>query len=191
MKPPATPLAQILEGILSALRDAPTDTAHPFRFAVLATARDTQPAARVVVLRRADPASRELVFHTDIRSPKIHELRENPTATWVFFDPQKLIQIRTTGRADIHNGDAIAEAAWQLTPPVNRINYASTLPSGTPLAEAQDIATPRDDDTGRANFAVVITQITQLDWLQIEPTRQRRAQFTWQTGEWHATWLVP
>jgi pyridoxamine 5'-phosphate oxidase len=63
---------------------------------VLATASaDGEPSARTVLLERFDPSG--FVFHTNLDSPKVRELRENPRAALVFLWRALGRQVRVTG----------------------------------------------------------------------------------------------
>ena len=64
------PLAALPELIWSLLARAVKDSTSPFHTPVLATVNKDAPEARTVVLRHADPMSRQITCHTDWRSPK-------------------------------------------------------------------------------------------------------------------------
>lgn len=64
---------------------------------ILATASaDGTPSARTVLLASLD--ERGLVFHTDLHSPKAHDLSANPRAAAVFVWPGLQRQVRVVGR---------------------------------------------------------------------------------------------
>lgn len=195
-----TDLPDLLRQIQHALHAAPADPANPLRTAAFITAPGSHPAARTVVLRRADADTRQLVFHTDARSAKLRELEKNPAVAWLFHHPGEQLQIRAEGTAALHPADDLARAAWAATPPLNRLNYCTTLPPGTPV-DNPDAGLPaawrhrepthEETETGWANFAVVVTTLTRLDWLLLRPQGTRRARFQWDGTAWSAHWLVP
>lgn len=191
-----TDLAALRQQIHHALAAAPANPSDPLRTAAFVTLAGTQPAARTVVLRHADFARRHLIFHTDARSPKLREIENHPAVAWLFHDPAAQIQIRAEGIAARAPTDDLTRAAWDATPLANRVNYCTPLPPGTPLA-APPAAWPHHEPTlaeteiGWANFAVVVTTITRLEWLRLHPQGARRARFDWTGAAWTAHWLVP
>lgn len=173
---------------------APAVPADPFRLPGLATVQAGWPAARVVVLRRVGEATRELEFHTDIRSPKIGELRACPRVAWLFHDPVARVQIRATARAEIHFQDEVAGAAWGAVPSANAVTYASPRAPGEEQEDPEsplEIAAGIDSSAGQSNFALVRTTVEQLDWLWLRDTGHVRAAFAWADGHWNARWLTP
>ena len=195
-----TDLPDLLRQIQHALQAAPSDPANPLRTAAFITAPASHPAARTVVLRRADTDTRQLVFHTDARSTKLRELERNPAVAWLFQHPGEQLQIRAAGTAARQPADELARAAWAATPLPNRMNYCTPLPPGTPV-DNPDAGLPaawrhreptrEETETGWANFAVVVTTLTRLEWLLLRPQGARRALFQWDGTAWSGQWLVP
>ena len=195
-----TDLPELLRQIQHALHTAPSDPANPLRTAAFSTASSSHPAARTVVLRRADADTRQLVFHTDARSAKLRELEQNPAVAWLFQHPGEQLQIRAEGTAARQPADESVRAAWAATPLPNRLNYCTTLPPGTALGDP-DAALPaawrhreptrEETEIGWANFAVVVTTLTRIDWLLLRPRGARRARFHWDGTAWSSQWLVP
>ena len=193
-------LPDLLQQIQHALHTAPSDPTNPLRTAAFITASGSHPTARTVVLRRADADTRQLVFHTDARSAKLRELEQNPAVAWLFQHPGEQLQIRAAGTAARQSADELVRAAWAATPLPNRLNYCTTLPPGTPVNDP-DAGLPaawrhreptrEETETGWANFAVVITTFTRLEWLLLRPQGARRARFIWDGSAWSAQWLVP
>ncbi len=129
-----TDLHELLASLQQALHAAPANPADPFRTAAFITAAGPQPTARTVVLRRTDPDTRQLFFHTDTRSAKLRELAANPRVTWLFYHPLAAIQIRAEGTAAPLPNDASIRAAWLATPPPNRLHYRTPPPPPSPPA---------------------------------------------------------
>lgn len=186
--------------IWSALDAAAKEASHPFRLPALGTAASAGCSVRTVVLRAADPPNRELVFYTDVRSPKAAEIRKHPRVVWLFYHPTEGVQIRAEAAARIHHGDAIALRGWEQTPIVNRVNYSTTFPPGTQIADEADslphelkTAAPdlKNPASGLGNFAVVRTTVSRLDWLWLNAAQHRRAEFCWDGEKFHGQWIVP
>ncbi len=155
---------------------------------------------RTVVLRKVDTKEKTLAFHTDIRSGKWKELRENDNISWLFYDTASRYQIRLGGKASIHYDDAIAEDAWLKSTANSRKIYlgdiapsqkSETPISGLPLAYETKDPTIEQSEVGRKNFGLVITKVCWMEWLWLNSGGHRRAAFTYNKNSVEANWLVP
>jgi len=101
-----------IENINYSLRDLEIDTWNrlvngavksrdPLHTPCVATHSGNDISLRTVVLRKAIPDTKELRFHTDIRSKKWQELTLNPSISALFYDAADRIQIRVKGRAEL------------------------------------------------------------------------------------------
>ena len=169
------------------------DRRSPFHTPVIATiGTDGLPQARTVVLRGFDPEARVLRFHTDRRTGKVSELRRVPAASLLFYDARAKIQVRVAGSAQVHQGDAVAEAAWAGTRPFSRLCYRQAAAPGATIDDpATGLGEPSDD--GFARFVVVRVVMTALDWLYLSAQGHRRARFVWSpdTARPEASWVAP
>lgn len=164
----------------------------PLRTPVLATEDDGQPAARVVVLRAADAATRTLATYSDVRAAKVGQLRRNPAAHWLFYDPHARVQIRATGRVVIHHGDELARCAWETLPLAQRANYAAPFSPGSEIARPTfALPMPANHDAGLGRFVVLCATLDRFDWLELGEPHHRRAAFAWDGHAWIGRWLVP
>ena len=108
--------AAILSLVWERLAVAPECIDDPWRLGVFGSVDEQEHCAlRTVVLRHVDPGLRQLVFHTDRRSPKLAQLARRPQGAWLFYDPIERVQLRITGPTTIHTEDACADARWQAT----------------------------------------------------------------------------
>jgi 3-hydroxyisobutyrate dehydrogenase len=157
---------------------------------------------RTVVLRHADPDTRTLRFHTDVRSRKWHDLLADARVSLLLYDNPEKTQLRLTGTAVLHTDDALAEEAWEKTALYSRRCYLADAPpsatSETPtsgLPESFIDADPSVEESvlGRKNFGIVQVKVQSLDWLNLNAHGHRRAKFTYdQAGNLNGlTWLVP
>lgn len=146
------------------------------------------PSARTVVLRGCDADARVLLFHTDLRSAKVAEIRAAPHGAVHVYEPQEKIQLRLDCALSLETGGALADARWAATHAGSRTLYGVSLPPGTPL---DDPAAVRADAHARANFAVIVARIQALEWLYLSARGHRRARFSWADDARRATWLVP
>lgn len=155
---------------------------------VATTGRDGSPQVRVVVLRGVDGAARTLRFHTDKRSGKFADLSLDNRICVLGYDGTQKIQLRLTGRAQLHNLDALAQAAWDASRTMSRFCYTQGCAPGMPIV---DPGLPEPLADGYENFVVVVVSITSIEWLYLAAQGHRRARFTWDQGQLSATWLAP
>jgi hypothetical protein len=195
-------LSAVLAECWHLLTDGATERQHEFHTLALAS---THPGLgctlRTVVLRQVRPEARELVFYTDLRSRKVGEMQQDPRVALLFLSHGDDTQISVQAEAEIHHGDALADAAWQALSPRQRRDYLVSGPRGLPWAwatsglpselENRD-PSEAESEAGRQNFAVVVCQVRQIDWLFLTPYGHRRANFTWNgSGQLRTSWLVP
>ncbi|WP_270938413.1 pyridoxamine 5'-phosphate oxidase family protein [Falsiroseomonas oryzae] len=167
------------------------DRRHPFHTPTLATvAPDGAPEARTLVLRGFEAATRTIRLHTDARSGKVASLLREPRCALHLYDPGAKVQLRLSGRAALHGGDAVAAAAWQASRDFSRMCYAIEPAPGTPVAAPPPA--PRDAAAGEAQFRVLLLRFDRLDWLELAAAGHLRARFDWHgDGAPDASWLVP
>lgn len=182
------------------LERAVTEPGHPFRTPVLGTSNLFECSMRVVVLRRADAAKRQLVAYSDARAQKVHQLKLCEQVHWLFHDPPRRTQLRVSAGMMVHQGDAIAREHWQALPLAARRNYCANLPPGTDLHAPGDAIAPelkqpsvtkQQLEVGYENFAVLVATVDQIDWLQLGEETHTRAVFNWSATGWSGLWLVP
>ena len=159
---------------------------------------DGLPQARVMVLRKADPADGTLRFHTDARSPKVAQLDGQAVAVLAYHAAEQ-VQLRISGLARIGRSVDEVDAIWNQSTLFARRCYLAEAPPGTPLLgpasglpawiEGQQ-PTPEQIAPARANFAVLWVGVTAIDWLHLANSGHRRALFRARDG-WTGEWLAP
>lgn len=172
-----------------------------FYTGVLGTQTATGVSLRTVVLREADPVEKTLICYSDVRAAKVQEIRQQARVSYLFWDSEKKIQLRLTGKAAIHASDPLAHKYWEGTSLSNRRSYlaiatpgAQQLKPSSGLPEGLDSREPTQEESerGKSNFAVIITHIEQIDWLFLNNNGHRRASFTYQTGKLISlSWITP
>ncbi len=171
------PAATIWQAIAADLMAAVASARHPFHLVTVATVDETgAPQARTVVLRAFDAARREVRFHTDIRSPKAAQIRRTGRVALHWYDPTRRLQIRIAAEAAIHQGNAVARAAWEASPPRSRACYLAAEAPGTPVAAVPAACPPPDpaDDRGLDAFAVVCCRFDAVELLLLRAAGHER-----------------
>jgi len=171
------------------LATAPASPPDPMRTPVFASGDDGDWSLRTVVLRGVNAAERELTGYSDARAAKVRQSLRHAAVQWLFYDAAARIQIRVRGRCRFHHRDPIAVALWETVPEANRMNYRTPVAPGEPLSDA---ASPLDGAaSGEENFAVLITTVDEMDWLELGSPRHRRIRLRWAGGAWSGQWIQP
>lgn len=158
--------------------------------------------ARVVVLRRAEPATRELEIHSDRRAHKLAQLDAAPAACLVFHNRRDELQLRVWAPVSVHVGDAVARRAWERLRASSRSAYLAPRTPGTacdvPDANRPDalhgrLPDPSEAEAGFVSFAAIVLRVRSMEWLRLGRRGHQRARFEWgdADGSSHAAWIRP
>lgn len=161
----------------AALTAAAASARHPFHLLSIATVDATGAAeSRTVVLRGFDEVNREVRFHTDIRSGKAAAIRRDPRVGLHWYAPQTKLQIRIPATASLHHADDVALQGWAQSPPMSRACYTTEYGPGEQRgAFSPAPAAPADgDDTGLANFCVVLCRFESVELLALHAAGHER-----------------
>ena len=190
----------VLDQIWRMLEQGVTHSDHPFHWPVLGTRSKEGCNLRTVILRQVKVPDRILVCHTDERAAKVQDIKNYSQTSWLFYHPQKKVQVRISGRTTLHAHDSLADRQWADTRITSRLNYCASKPPGTPIDQPSSglpdfllnkIPTLLETEIGREHFMAIAVQIFSIDWLILKVTGNRRARFEWNEDRLHATWLVP
>lgn len=190
-----------LEAVQRDLRDrlirAARDRKSPMHTPALAS---SDADARIMVLRAFDTDAWTLRFHTDTRAPKVAPIEADPRVGVLFYDKGAKIQIRTRGTARILRDAAITDAAWEAGSNFARRCYMGDGPgtpsdaptSGLPAELEGTEPSAQELAPARPNFAVLLVELAELDWLYLAHTGHVRAQFKRdESGAWQGRWASP
>ena len=190
-------LDALFDAVWEGLDEGASRAAHGFHLPVVSTVRDGRPAGRVVVLRVSDRDERRLAFHTDARSHKTDELAAG--VSWTAYDADSRLQVRAWGPSAVAD-EPTTDARWAASRLSSRKCYLIQPGPGTVVdawtsgheGKLDGAVVPALPETlpGRANFAVVETEVRSLEVLSRRRTGHQRARFIWDAG-WTGTWLVP
>ncbi|MDY7038706.1 MAG: pyridoxamine 5'-phosphate oxidase family protein [Thermodesulfobacteriota bacterium] len=172
----------------------------PFHWPVLGTTGKDGGSLRTVILRQFILPERILVCHTDSRTDKVQEISNSPKVSWLFYHPQKKVQLRISGHATLHEDDRFADGQWAVTKATSRINYCTTEPPGTAIDKPSSglpdfllrkVPTLLESERVRKNFMAISCRIDSVDWLILRALGNRRTRFDWDENGLRATWLIP
>jgi pyridoxamine 5'-phosphate oxidase len=189
-------LAQIRADIDHRLARAASDWRCAMHTPVVATA---DADARVMVLRAFDPAAMRLRFHTDSRAPKAALIGNGGRIGVLFYDREAKLQIRTRGWGRIEAHGPQVDAAWAQSTGFARRCYLGERPGH--VAEGPSSGLPPqfegvepDEEQlvpARANFALLVVTLDELDWFSLAHTGHRRVQFRREGAVWQGSWVTP
>ncbi len=193
-------LDEVAEQCWQLLGRGGADSKDPFHSPTLITlGRDGFPAARTVILRKTIRPERVLLCHSDWRAQKIAQIQAHDQVLWHGWHPKHRIQLRLRGRATLHRDDALADQEWSRASDSSRLSYSATQPPSTEmnsLAQAQakhssyEALETVDTEPWRAHFCVIRSQIEAFDYLLLDRSGHRRAQFRWEQDHWQGSWVV-
>lgn len=162
----------------------------PFHAGVVATVQEQLPQLRTVILRKVDVAARKLSFHTDIRSPKIEQLKMQPAVSWLFYETDLRMQLRMQATATVHYNNQQANDGWEQSRLASRLTYTTSSASGAVLPSPELIDLNRKEvepeliEIAWKNFCVVETTVHKMDWVFLNKEGNRRALFDYNNNNY-------
>jgi len=192
---------EIFENLKKNLTRGVKDRKHAFHTPVFSNVNsEGEIDSRVVVLRKFDPSSMTLNFHTDFRSPKVPNLKKNSSSQFVFYDHKLKIQMRIKTTSLVNNQNDKAKEMWDKTRLFSRKCYL-TLKDPSSITEFPEDGIPEhltgkepsheESEKGYKNFTVVENKINEIDWLYLEISGHRRLKLTFKNNEPDYNWLIP
>lgn len=94
------------------LQEAVKDASHDYHLMTLSTSVNNKPKTRTVVLRYVNKKKYVLSFHTDTRSPKYEQIKDNPDVSALFYTLNKRTQLRIVGKAGLCTDKKLLETKW-------------------------------------------------------------------------------
>lgn len=189
-----TAMTIIIESVWDELNKAATSRS-PFNFLQLATSGlDGAPQLRTIVLRRCNAEKGTLSFVTDIRSPKVTEIRHEPRVALVGFDPQRSLQLRLSGKALLVEDAQERHDIWESLRDRTLLLFAAPFAPGTPIdatATAIEAARQREPVDAFRQFTLVTVTLSRLEWLDLSRETHMRFAFDRIDNSWRGTRLAP
>ena len=176
-------LEGMLEALWQRLERGLHDTDAPARTLALATSGPDGAAVRLVVLRGLDRSAATLTFYTHTHSPKIAQLKDDPRAELLLWDPNALFQVRLSAHVSMKPGSA---NEWDGLTRGARLNYATDPLPGT-LLHDPDANTPTPDP---ALLTILTASIGSIDLLHLGALPHARARFS-REDDFTGRWIAP
>lgn len=177
---------QSFETLWAWIASAPSQQRHPMRAPTIITTTENIPNARTMILRDVLPNT--LIFFTDKRSPKVHDIQSNAHTTIHTYDAKKKLQLRIRAQASLVHEHAQLNR-WRSMG-LNRFqDYGSALPPGTPVQEGTLCSATMD--TARENFCVLQFLATDIELLKLSRDGHQRVEWKNKAGIWSMNRLIP
>ena len=191
-------LSEIKKKIWLMLSNATKDRGSPFRIPVFICGSQNDFDGRIVVLRKSDQSNNLLQYHSDIRSDKIAQLKNNKNASMLFYDKEEKIQVRFKVECTINYNNDITKESWLKTGHMSRKCYLvdngpgteSNTPTSGLKPELNNFEfTMEQSEVGYKNFTVIQCKVKSIEWLYLAAKGHRRARFDLENDKKH--WVVP
>lgn len=193
-------LDQVLADAKARWLCAVRDRHSPFHTPVVCSAQDAVAHPRIMVLRDVQEGCTALRFHTDARSAKTAHIGAGAPVTVLGYDPEARIQLTLRGMGRIETDGAAADAAWAASAPSSRRCYLAAFAPGTETASPTSglpdhllnrAPTAAESEAGRPNFAIVMIEALEMEWLKLTSCGNQRARFRRDDDIWHGQWITP
>jgi 3-hydroxyisobutyrate dehydrogenase len=196
----------VIDFIKLQMEQGVVDRNHPYHLVNVATVdADGFPTARTVVLRHFNWGQGVLRFHTDLRSPKIQEIQNNPAVSIQCYSLEHKVQLRFKAVASIISQAEMNRQKWLQMKAYSRRCYTISEAPGTQL-EYNDVgrvsnvnanpisAIPFGDEHDKSafeNFVIVECRILSVDFLHLASDGHVRAQVKLGNGSASVAWVAP
>ena len=176
------------------ISDGVENSKSMFHTPVLSSFVEKTISTRTVVLREFDSKNRMLRFHTDSRSGKIEELKENSISSVHGYDPDLKVQIRLKGKTSLHIDNEVSKKAWTESREMSKMCYSVKDSPGNKISSPEPfdlIKEEIDIELGYNNFAVLHFSYDSLEFLFLKGAGHRRSLFDWSSNQLKSSWLIP
>ena len=189
---------KIFTTVCELLENGANERDHDFHIMTFCTIGKLGVEARSVVLRNFDKEKNIIRFHTDYRSPKLNDIKNNPNTVCLVYSYKLKTQLRIKTHSSIHYEDAIWNAAWDSTGLSSRKCYLTKYnPScnidekddGLPLELKGKTPSLKQSEEGKKNFCVVDNKILEMDYLYLKSSGHERMQLDFNSNKF--SWMAP
>ncbi len=156
---------------------------------------------RMVINRKVNESQKTIYFYTDNRSRKFEDLQRDNRITLLFYDAKQRVQIVLKVTVKMHKNDSLSNDRWKSLSPQARLGYmtinapnskskAPTLGYDGKFSEIKP--TVVESDLFQENFAVIVCQVYELEFLYLDYLGNRKANYLYKNGVLvDSFWVVP
>ena len=152
------------------------------------------PNTRNVVIRDFSEENLNIRFHTDKRSTKISDIKNNNKISLLGYERKDKLQIRFDAEATIIDSDEFLLDIWKGMYPMSRECYRVIESPGSKIKSLEDIKFEEEDYQGLngfENFVAVSCDIQTIEILYLHHAGHLRASYTNNNGKLNGEWIVP
>ena len=189
---------KIFTTVCELLENGANERDHDFHIMTFCTIGKVGVEARSVVLRNFDKEKNIIRFHTDYRSPKLNDIKNNPNTVCLVYSYKLKTQLRIKTLSSIHYEDSIWSTAWDSTGLSSRKCYLTKYdPScnidqkddGLPLELKGKTPSLKQSEDGKRNFCVVDNKILEVDYLYLKSSGHERMKLDFNSKNF--SWMAP
>ena len=189
---------KIFTTVCELLENGANERDHDFHIMTFCTIGKVGVEARSVVLRSFDKDKNIIRFHTDYRSPKLNDIKNNPNTVCLVYSYKLKTQLRIKTLSSIHYEDSIWNASWNSTGLSSRKCYLTKYdPScnidkkddGLPFELKGKTPSLKQSEDGKKNFCVVDNKITEIDYLYLKSSGHERMRLDF--SSYRFSWIAP
>jgi hypothetical protein len=178
-----------IDDALSRLAAGLDERGSDWRNVQLATVSpEGRPGVRTLILRGFDQKEGTAELHSDSRAGKVRDIKFSRHVSILAWSPDDQLQIRMSGKAELHNQDGLARTRWEALSDKARATYGLAAEPGSSVdGPEQSNLTP---DRQFEMFTVIVVSLSRADVLRLESGGgQTRAVATFGPGERVAQWV--
>ena len=189
---------KIFTTVCELLENGANERDHDFHVMTFCTIGKEGVEARSVVLRNFDKEKNIIRFHTDYRSPKLNDIKNNPNTVCLVYSYKLKTQLRIKTLSSIHYEDSIWNASWDSTGLSSRKCYLTKYNPSSNIDQKDDGLrlelkgkTPslEQSEGGKKNFCVVDNKIMEIDYLYLKSSGHERMRLDFNDSKF--SWMAP
>lgn len=175
------------EELRADLHLAAEDHQHPFHCFTLGTVGlERMARLRTVVLREVTD-DLQLRFFTDRRSKKIIHLKENNKVGLLFYNPDKLLQVKIEGLAEIFRDETYLAPFWKEISAEGQKDYTTVTAPGSELESPEALSYLPNSNY----FCMVEVTPYKIEYLKLGKPNHLRIRYSTDGERWTSEYLVP
>lgn len=177
-------LSEILRDNINDIKFGYLKRRHPNKYCSLASVYKDKPIVRTVVLRDMSEKY-NLIFFTDKRSEKVKQYQDNPNAEVLFYNHNKLLQIKAGGKINLLQDEERINYYKQKIQGSSQKDYTTLKTPSTPIKNPDNV-----EYGDELNFTVLELETTYIESLQLKRPNHIRCLFE-KKDDWKGQFLVP
>lgn len=169
------------------LRAGADSPAHPFHCFTLGTVGLERMARLRTLVLRGVTDDLKLRFFTDRRSKKIIHLKENNKVGLLFYNPEKQLQVKVEGLAEIYRDPEYLAPFWKKVSEEGKKDYTTSTAPGSEIENPEALSYLPNNNF----FCMVEVTPYKIEYLKLAKPNHMRIRFSTDGERWGSEYLVP